>query len=96
MRFSWGDMAANPFGSALFLGQELLWQEQRIALKFSLHQTRFAPLRPEILGNGLSQEILKDYNGQTYWLSFNLHSFFKESNLPKWLNIAMGMEPKVC
>jgi hypothetical protein len=88
--FSWGDMAANAFGSALFVGQELLWQEQRIALKFSFHQTRFAPLRPETLGNGLSQEILKDYNGQTYWLSFNLHSFFKESNLPKWLNLAMG------
>ena len=36
------------------------------------------------------EESLKDYNGQTYWLSANLHSFFKESNLPPWLNLALG------
>jgi hypothetical protein len=33
---------------------------------------------------------LKDYTGQTYWLSANLHSFFKESKIPKWLNVAVG------
>ncbi|TPV32268.1 DUF2279 domain-containing protein [Paucihalobacter ruber] len=88
--FSWGDMAANALGGGLYAGQELLWKEQRIALKFSFHQTQYASLRPETLGNGLSEEIFKDYNGQTYWLSFNLHSFFKESRLPKWLNVAFG------
>lgn len=88
--FSWGDMAANALGSGLYAGQELLWNEQRIALKFSFHQTRFASIRPETLGNGLAEEIFKDYNGQTYWLSFNLHSFFKDSNIPKWLNFALG------
>ncbi|HSN47339.1 MAG TPA: hypothetical protein VLR29_01130, partial [Flavobacterium sp.] len=35
--------------------------------------------------------ILKDYNGQTYWFSANLHSFFSnESKIPKWLNVAFG------
>ena len=33
---------------------------------------------------------MKDYNAQTYWLSFNLKSFFKKSNLPDWLSVAVG------
>jgi hypothetical protein len=33
---------------------------------------------------------LKDYNGQTYWLSANVNSFFKSSKVPKWINIAVG------
>lgn len=88
--FSWSDMAANVSGAGLFVGQELLWKEQRIKLKYSFHRTRFAPQRPNKLGNGLNEEFLKDYNGQTYWLSINPHSFFKQSNLPKWLNVAVG------
>ena len=34
--------------------------------------------------------MIKDYNGQTYWLSANLKSFFPKSNLPAWLNVAVG------
>lgn len=88
--FSWGDMAANAAGTGLYVGQELLWNEQRISLKFSFHQTQYAELNPDKLGDGFLEEILKDYNGQTYWLSFNLHSFFKQSKIPKWLNLALG------
>jgi len=88
--FSWGDMIANTAGMGMYVGQELLWKEQRILLKFSFHQTRFAAERPDMLGNGILEEILKDYNGQTYWLSFNVHSFFKQSKMPKWFNIAIG------
>ncbi|APY07468.1 DUF2279 domain-containing protein [Winogradskyella sp. J14-2] len=88
--FSWSDMAANTLGTGLFVGQELLWQEQRILLKYSFHQTRFAKQRPDKLGNGLTEEFLKDYNGQTYWLSANLNSFLKTDYLPNWLNIAFG------
>lgn len=88
--FSWGDMAANAAGTGLFVGQELLWDEQRIIMKYSFHQTRFAEQRPDKLGENLLQEMLKDYNGQTYWLSANMQSFFKTSKLPKWLNLAVG------
>jgi len=88
--FSWSDMLANATGTGLFVGQELLWEEQRIQLKFSFHQTKYASQRPDKLGDGFLEEILKDYNGQTYWLSANLHSFFKESKIPKWLNLAIG------
>ncbi len=88
--FSWGDMAANAAGTGLYIGQELLWNEQRIALKYSFHQTHFAKQNPDKLGDGFFEEVLKDYNGQTYWLSFNIHSFFKKSKIPKWLNVAFG------
>ena len=88
--FSWGDVVANATGTALYVSQELLWNEQRIIPKFSFHTTHYAAQRPELLGESFSEQILKDYNGQTYWLSANVHSFFKSSQLPKWLNLAVG------
>lgn len=88
--FSWGDMFANAAGTGLYIGQELLWKEQRFTLKYSFHQTQYAQQRPDKLGDGFLEEVLKDYNGQTYWLSANLHSFFKDSKIPKWLNVAFG------
>ena len=88
--FSYGDVIANVAGSAFFLGQQLLWQEQRIKPKFSFHETALARQRPAVLGSGLAEEVLKDYNGQTYWFSFDIHAFFKESAFPKWLNLAVG------
>ena len=88
--FSYGDLAANAGGTLLYVGQELAWNEQRIVPKFSFHTTEYASARPNILGSSFSEQILKDYNGQTYWLSANIHSFFKQSKIPKWLNIAIG------
>lgn len=88
--FSWGDVAANATGTALYVSQELLWKEQRIQPKFSFHTTSYAAQRPELLGSSLSEQILKDYNGQTYWLSANFHSFIGNSFLPKWFNVAIG------
>lgn len=88
--FSWGDMAANTMGTSFFISQELLWKEQRVVPKFSFHTTSFSAVRPQVLGSSFTQQILKDYNGQTYWISANLHSFFKHSKTPIWLNIAIG------
>ena len=88
--FSWTDILANAAGTGLYVGQQLFWREQRINLKYSFHQTQYAPQNPDKLGDGLMEEFLKDYNGQTYWLSVNLHSFFKQSRIPKWLNVAFG------
>jgi len=85
-----GDVIANAAGTGLFVSQELIWQEQRIIPKFSFHTTRFADYRPDVLGRSLAEQILKDYNGQTYWLSINLYSFFKDSKIPKWFNLAVG------
>lgn len=87
---SWGDVVANAAGTGLYVSQELLWEEQRIVPKFSFHTTKYASLRPNTLGASWNEQILKDYNGQTYWLSVNLHSFAKESKIPQWLNLAFG------
>ncbi len=90
--FSWGDMAANALGAGLFMGQQALWHEQRIAMKYSYHNTQFPQYRPNLLGSNLPERMLKDYNGQTIWLSFNLKSLFlgKESKFPSWINLAFG------
>ena len=90
--FSWGDMAANTLGAGLFIGQQFLWHEQRITLKYSFHTTEFADYRPDVLGSNFLQQTIKDYNGQTYWASFNFKSLFlnKESKFPTWLNFAFG------
>ena len=87
---SWGDVVANATGTALYVSQELLWKEQRITPKFSFHTTSYADMRPNVLGSSLNEQVLKDYNGQTYWLSANLYSFAKTSRIPKWLNLAIG------
>jgi hypothetical protein len=88
---STGDLAANFTGTSLFVSQQLLWKEQRIALKYSFHATDFSNYRPDLLGNNVYERLIKDYNGQTYWLSANIHSFLpEESRFPKWINIAVG------
>lgn len=85
-----GDIIANAAGTGLLVGQELLWNEQRITVKYSFHQTSYAKQRPNTLGKNFLQQSLKDYNGQTYWLSANIWSFQKQSDVPKWLNVAFG------
>lgn len=88
--FSGGDMLANTLGISLFTVQELKWQDQRVALKFSFRQTKYAKYRPDLLGKSLPENILKDYNGLTHWLTINPKSFFKNSKLPSWLSFAFG------
>jgi len=84
---STGDLMANASGALLFYGQQSLWNEVRIYPKFSFHYTSYASKRPELLGDSKLSEILKDYNGQTYWLSVDMDKFVR---FPKWLNIAAG------
>jgi uncharacterized protein YfiM (DUF2279 family) len=93
--FSPGDFTANIIGSATFISQALTWDEQRIKLKFSFHRKNYGSdqlnMRADkIYGKSEAERFIKDYNGQTYWASANLKSFFKESKLPPWLNISVG------
>ena len=87
--FSMSDLAANTLGSAMFISQQLCWDEQRVLLKYSYQPTKFAAYRPELLGSNHLERLLKDYNGITYWLSVNPNSFGLD-RCPKWLNIALG------
>jgi len=89
--FSFSDVACNLTGTAILLSQQLAWNEQRIVLKYSFHNSEYRKYRPSLLGENFPETSLKDYNGQTYWLSFNAASFCKQKNIfPKWLNIAVG------
>lgn len=88
--FSWSDMAANAAGAGLFIAQDAAWREQRLALKISLHLTPYAAQRPDLLGEGVADRLLKDYNGVTLWLSGNLASLSGSERLPAWLNLAVG------
>ena len=87
-----GDLIANTTGSLLAIGQALKWNEQRIQLKYSYSPTRFADQNPEQLGGNNLERALKDYNGQTYWMSFNLKSLLNinSSDFPQWLSLAIG------
>lgn len=88
---STGDLVANTLGASLFIGQQLAWKEQRINLKYSFHSTKYPNYRPNLLGSNLLEQSVKDYNGQTYWLSFNPKSFSRNTSaLPNWLNFAIG------
>jgi hypothetical protein len=91
----WGasvpDLAANTIGTAVFIGQQLLLDNQPFIFKFSFHPTEFADYRPDLFGEKFIQQMLKDYNGQTYWLSANIASFLPEtSRFPKWLDVSFG------
>ena len=43
------------------------------------------------LGRNFQQRLLKDYNGQTYWTSYNISSFLaSDAAFPRWMNVALG------
>lgn len=93
--FSLGDYAANVMGTAAFVSQQLVWDEQRIKIKFSsvpkgYAEPDLAERAGNIYGTSFPERLLKDYNHQTYWLSANIHSLFAAKTWPEWLNIAVG------
>lgn len=88
--FSWGDMAANAMGSALVLGQELLFGEQMIKYKFSYWESEYSGKANGSLGTNTLDRLLKDYNGHTYWLSMPVNKLVRNEHIPPWLNVAIG------
>jgi len=87
---STGDFTANILGISLFSLQQKLWGTQRISLKWSFHQSQYAKYRPDVFHRIWYKSMLKDYNGQTYWICFNIASFFPERNIPEFLELAIG------
>jgi uncharacterized protein YfiM (DUF2279 family) len=88
--FSWSDMAANTAGSLLFLGQEILFDEQLFQYKFSFYRSTYAPESNGLLGDNTLESLFLDYNGHTYWLSTNINNFVLKDKIPDWLNVAVG------
>ena len=88
--FSGSDMLANGVGVGIAFSQDHFFKRQLIIPKFSFSRSTYAMVRPEILGSSYAEQLLKDYNGQTYWLSVPITSFL---NLPKgfkWICISLG------
>ncbi len=81
-----GDLIANTFGTILSAGQHALWKEQKLTMKFSFTPSSYAKIRPNVLGSNFLENMLKDYNGQTYWLCY---SPLKHKNW-KWLGLGLG------
>jgi len=89
--YSWGDQLADGLGTGMAVAQDLFWEEQRLQLKLSYAPSGLAKYNPALLGRNFQEQLLKDYNGQTYWLSINPASFFtKEKSLRTALSIAIG------
>jgi uncharacterized protein YfiM (DUF2279 family) len=93
--WSWGDFAANMLGSGMLVAQEFAWNEQRVQFKWSFHRKKYqdAALNQrsdDLFGKGNPERFLKDYNGQTYWLSTTLKPFFPAGNIPSWLQVSVG------
>lgn len=92
--WSWSDMSANFIGVSLFGLQQAIGNNQAVRIKFSGHVENYSSLvkarANELFGSSFTERLLKDYNAQTYWISVNIKSVFPGSNLPPWVNLAIG------
>ncbi|MCC7318987.1 MAG: DUF2279 domain-containing protein [Bacteroidales bacterium] len=95
----WGaslpDIGANFVGASVMVGQELLWNEQRISLKVMPSYVNYSD--PELqqrsnqlFGSNYLQRFIKDYNAINVWVSVNPASFNSKQRRLKWLNVAVG------
>lgn len=78
------DLIANSLGAFFFIAQKYFFQQLIVQPKFSFHFSEFAIQRPHVLGDSWLAQLLKDYNGQTYWYAFPIKFF------PSWLQLAVG------
>jgi len=86
-----GDLIANTAGLFFSGIQQYFWGKSKVPFRFSVSSTRFHKIRPDLLGHTFPETVLKDYNGQTYWLDFNPNKLgIKSKWWPKFLGISMG------
>lgn len=105
--FSWSDMGANVVGIGLFTSQQLIWEEQKFRIKLSPWPKKYSDHSPnemgdpgysfkdrakELYGSGFLNSALKDYNAQTFWLSFSPERLVNRQwkTWPDWLNVSFG------
>jgi hypothetical protein len=62
---------------------------KNVQYKFSYHPTKYPQYRSDLLGKTDAEKVLKDYNGQTYWISMNFpQKWFR--NERNWLCFSIG------
>jgi hypothetical protein len=100
--FSIPDMAFNTLGSGLYLGQELLWNDQRISFKISSDLGRKYSNDPISSTNGLGTSSLgkraDDLYGhsiaQIFLKDYNAQTYWMSVNLRAFLPENNGFVPK--
>lgn len=86
-----GDMIANASGTLAAGLQNWFWGNARIPIRISFHGSPYAAIRPAMLGNNIPERMLKDYNGQTYWIDLNPERIkIRPKFWPRWLGINLG------
>ncbi|MCB0820406.1 MAG: DUF2279 domain-containing protein, partial [Bacteroidetes bacterium] len=64
---------------------------QILLLRYSFMNTPEPNIRPDLLGKTQTERMLKNYNGQTYWISFPLKKMLApNSGFPDWLCLSAG------
>ncbi|NOZ47777.1 MAG: DUF2279 domain-containing protein [Chlorobi bacterium] len=90
----WGasatDLTANAMGVGFFVLQKSILKKEYFVPKFSYNSNSYIPFRSDLYGTNKIERLLKDYNGQTYWISTNLKNYLTYNFIPAWLNIAFG------
>ncbi|MBM3919656.1 MAG: DUF2279 domain-containing protein [Sphingomonadales bacterium] len=86
-----GDMIANATGTLAAGLQNWFWGKPRIPIRVTFHKSSYAHYRPNMLGSSVAERILKDYNGQTYWIDLNPERIRMRPNFwPRWLGLNLG------
>lgn len=86
---SFSDVGANLLGTG-FGVLKAFDKKDVFDIKFSFQQSGIAHHRPSLLGEKKLEQILKDYNGQTYWLSTDLNAVNENWFPIKGLGLAFG------
>jgi len=93
---SWSDVAFNALGSGMALSQNLLWNEQRIRMKYSFHKVNYSDIQlqqraEDLYGTGKVERLIKDYNSLALWVSVTPSRFMKNPHpRAKWLALSVG------
>jgi hypothetical protein len=85
------DLAANTLGLLLFVLQIVYFNSILLWLKWSVHLSPWAIIRPDLLGNNIFIQLIKDYNGHTYWYSLDVNKWLGLKYWPSWLMICIGI-----
>ena len=92
--FSTSDMLANVAGTSLAMLQQHVWHHQKLLLKYSYYKSGLANYNPNLLGDAPMTQILKDYNGQKYWLTVSPFAFSEKYKKWRWMCISLGYGAK--
>lgn len=85
------DIGMNTIGNLGFYLQQRIWDKQIIKYKYSYVNSGLQHYNPKILGTSYKNYWLRDYNGQTYWLSTSLGALnLTEKKWLKPIGIAFG------